>query len=157
MISPRSEPRFYQDRWMQPPPSTSAQAGAKQSVPKPSVSASATSTSASTSTIPSVEQFKSLMSMANSDIRLRNPTPGFQVQVTTHSQGSEVTEQMVHARKEPPKVKQDEHGDVAVGPDGRVDYSRIPRRPPGLPDDVDFQVNVEKGRWYVRMVEKKKE
>jgi len=108
-------------------------------------------------TIPSASQFAALMSGGNTDIRLRDPTSGIKEQRITYSKDKVTTEEVVREPKKPevPPVRMDQHGDVAVGPDGRIAYHRMPRRPEGLPEDVEYRVTVEKGCWCCQMIDKK--
>ena len=54
----------------------------------------------------------------------------------------------------PPTRQPGKHGESALGPDGQVDFSRMPEPPPNMPDDLSFEVRVEANRWHVTFVKK---
>ena len=83
------------------------------------------------STVPTVDQFKQLMSVATTSTSMATSTV-----------------------LSPTPVVPCKHGEVALGPDGEIDFSRRPRKPPGLPEDMEMRVYVEKGCWVVQYVDR---
>lgn len=148
-----AEYKYYSDRApRQPPP------------PKSRPSAT---TSRAPETVPSVEQFKRLLSKAGStpasaprappsrqplgspseDIRLRQPGHTLQTQTrvygppaATHTASSGIT----------PAVE----GESCLKSDGTVDWARIPVRPSELPKDVEFRPHPVDGVWKITYVRK---
>ena len=49
-----------------------------------------------------------------------------------------------------------QHGDCALGPDGQVDFSRMPEPPPNMPSDLTFEVRVESNKWHVSYTKNQK-
>jgi hypothetical protein len=142
------EHRYYQDR-----PSTSTGSIADRlGTPK----RAGVKTSSSSSTVPTKKQFQDLMSSAGSDVRLKDPNHGLQVQVTEYrTSGGTTSASTTTVTPGPSKtVARANHGDLAVGPDGKVDYNRMPQRPADLPGHIDFRVVVENKRWRCEFVDR---
>lgn len=56
----------------------------------------------------------------------------------------------------PPTRQPAQHGDCALGPDGQVDFSRMPEPPPNMPSDLTFEVRVESNKWHVSYIKNQK-
>ena len=104
----------------------------------------------------------SQIGVPNSDVRLQNPSSTLQVQTTTYSRDGTVVEQVQHPGASQPTTSKPEtvvvpaqHGDLAIGPDGKVDYRRMPQRPDYLPANVQFKATVVKNRWNVELLQDK--
>jgi hypothetical protein len=95
----------------------------------------------------------------SSDIRLRDPSSNIQVQTTTYSRGEEVVGPVVTSGSPRTSaaavVVPAQHGELAIGPDGRIDYRRAPQRPDYLPANVQFKATVVKNRWNVELLQDK--
>lgn len=128
--------RYYQDRRPAPPPTT----------PAPSTSSSGGNT------IPSTDQFKKLMSKAGTstfgpsyDVRLKQPGHGLQEAVIPATRPK--------ANPEPPKpvrpIEPAKPGQSCLDAQGEIEWHRMPRRPKGLPADINFRARPVNGVWVV--------
>jgi hypothetical protein len=164
-----SKPRqqYYQDRRS---PSRGSHSAQDRLHPKASGSGSVRDQGRD---LPTVGQFKRLLStagsdvpssssglMASGDVRLKQSGHDLEVQTTRYDKGKTVavtTRQppfsAAEGRAPSTPVIPAKNGDSCLGPDGEVDYSRIPIKPPGLPPSVRFNAFPYKGKWKVELLQ----
>jgi len=144
-----------QERLNRPPPISSSSSGSTRPGPP--------SGSRSEDPIPSSEQMKRLLSKArlnppsglssNEDIRLKQPGHDVEVRHYTHDYSQGATPTSNPAPGPSSKVVPAKAGESIYGPDGEVQWERIPIRPPKLPLSVHFRSWAEDGVWKVEMTQ----